>query len=226
MANYTWSKSLDTMPANMGIGGVGQGSNSPIPWYVAGRHQYDSGPSEFDHRHRMVLSYVYDLPKLRDKNRLVRAAVGGWQLSGIFTVQSGGPLTILAGKDQMQTGLGSDRANYLGGNVYGSNACSGSSTCVSYLNPSAFGLPALGTYGNLGKGALTGPGLVNWDTGVFKEFLLRGERLRLQFRGEFFNTLNHANFNNPNVSQSAGGFGTITSAQDPRIGQLALKLQF
>lgn len=225
MANYTWSKALDDMPANMGISGVAQGSNSPIPWNWTGRHQYDYGPSEYDHRHRFVLSYVYDLPRLGSANRFVRTAVGGWQLTGIFTVQTGGPLTILAGKDQSQTGIGSDRANYLGGEVYGTGACTGAN-CVPYLVPSAFGLPATGAYGSMGKGALHGPGLQNWDTGIFKEFPLVAERFRLQFRAEFFNTLNRANFNNPNVSQSAGGFGSITSAQDPRIGQLALKVLF
>ena len=226
MANYTWSKSIDDTPANMGITGVAQGSNSPIPWNWSGRHQYDRGNSEFDHRQRMVVSYVYDLPKLAHTNRWVRTAVGGWQITGIFTAQTGGPLTILAGKDQSQTGIGSDRANYLGGETYGNGACTGTSTCVSYLIPSAFGLPGTGTYGNLGKGALTGPKLINWDTGIFKEFPLQSERYRLQFRAEFFNTFNHANFNNPNVSQSAGGFGSITSAVDPRIGQLALKFLF
>ncbi len=226
MVNYTWSKSIDSTPANMGITGVAQGSNSPLPWYMSGRHQFDRGLSEFDHRHRFVASYVYDVPKFAGSNMFVRTALGGWQLSGILTVQTGGPLTLLAGKDQSQTGIGSDRANYLGGDPYGSNACTGSGTCVSYLNPAAFGLPATGSWGNMGKGALHGPKLVNWDAGIFKDFPLGSERYHLQFRAEFFNVFNHANFNNPNVTQSAGGFGTITSAQDPRIGQLALKILF
>ncbi|MCU1258541.1 MAG: TonB-dependent receptor, plug [Bryobacterales bacterium] len=225
LGNYTWSKSIDTLPYNQGITGVSAGSNSPIPWNFPGRHQYDRGPSEFDHTQRFVVSYVYDLPKFGAANRLVRTALGGWQFTGILTYQTGGPLTILAGKDQSQTGIGSDRANYLGGSAYGSGACGSSGPCVNYLVPSAFGLPAIGTFGNVGKGSLRGPDLFNWDTGLFKEFPIR-ERMRLQFRAEFFNTLNRKNFNNPNVTQSAGGFGSITSAQDPRIGQLALKLQF
>ena len=226
MINYTWSKSLDDLSYGMGIAGPGQGSQSPIPWYMPGRHQFDYGPSEFDHRQRFVASYVYDTPKLVGMNPFVRTALGGWQISGIFTVMVGGPLTVIAGKDQAQTGLGNDRAVYLGGSGYGSNACTGSGTCVSYLNPSAYGLPVTGTWGNVGKGAIHGPGLVNWDMGIFKDFPLRGERLHLQFRAESFNTVNHTNFNNPNVTQSASGFGTITGSADPRIGQLALKLLF
>ncbi|MDQ6676783.1 MAG: carboxypeptidase regulatory-like domain-containing protein [Acidobacteriota bacterium] len=226
LANYTWSKSIDTLPYNQGITGVSAGNNSPIPWNFPGRHQYDRGPSEFDHTQRFVGSYVFDLPKLATTNRLIRTVLGGWQWTGIFTYQTGGPLTILAGKDQSQTGIGADRANYLGGNPYGAGACGSSGPCVDYLAPGAFGLPPIGAYGNVGKGFLRGPDLLNWDTGLFKEIPLAGERTRLQFRAEFFNTLNRTNFNNPNVTQSAGGFGSITGAQDPRIGQLALKFQF
>ncbi len=65
-----------------------------------------------------------------------------------------------------------------------------------------------------------------WDSGIFKEFAVWRERTKLQFRAEFFNTANRVNRNNPNVTQSAAGFGSITSAQDPRVGQLALKLLF
>ncbi|MGD0200634.1 MAG: carboxypeptidase regulatory-like domain-containing protein [Bryobacteraceae bacterium] len=226
LANYTWSKSIDDLPYSQGIAGPAGGNNSPIPWYLPGRHEYDRGPSEFDHTHRFVVSWVYDLPKLANSNRLLRAVAGGWQWTGILAYHTGVPITILAGKDQTQTGTGQDRANYLGGNPYGPGACGTLTRCVDYLVPSAFGLPAIGTLGNGGKGMLRGPDMANWDTGVFKEFPLSGERVRLQFRGEFFNVLNRVNLNNPNVTQSAGGFGTIQSATDPRIGQLALKLSF
>ena len=107
---------------------------------------------------------------------------------------------------------------------------------LGYLRPAAFALPAAGTFGNIGKGSLRGPHMVNWDTGLFKEFPLSAERLRLQFRAEFFNVLNRTNFanpggsnsnpNSPTTSVSSGGFGTLTAAQDPRIGQLALKFIF
>jgi len=70
LANYTWSKSLDDSPAGAGISGVAQGGNSPIPWNFPGRHQADYGPSDFDHTHRLVVSYVWDLPKFADRNAL------------------------------------------------------------------------------------------------------------------------------------------------------------
>ncbi len=101
---------------------------------------------------------------------------------------------------------------------------------MNYLNPAAFVLPAVGSFGNIGKGSLRGPNYVDFDSGLFKEFPFAGERGRIQFRAEFFNVLNRVNFNNPanstTPSFSAGGFGTLTSAQDPRIGQLALKVLF
>jgi hypothetical protein len=226
MLNYTWSKSIDDLPYNQGITGVAAGSNSPIPWNFSGRHQYDTGPSEFDHEHRFVMSYVLALPRVHSSNAVLRGVADGWQWNGIVTVQTGGPLTILAGKDQSSTGIGSDRANYLGAAPYGTGACSGSGPCVNYLVPGAFGLPALGTFGNAGKGLLRGPNLVNWDTGLFKILGFRKEAMHLELRGEFFNTVNRVNFNNPNVTQSSAGFGSITGSGDPRIGQLAAKFVF
>jgi hypothetical protein len=230
LANYTWSKSLDDAPAGQGISGIGQGGNSPVPWNFAGRHAADYGPSEFDHTHRFVLSYVWDLPRFNNRNALLRYTVGGWQWSGIITAQTGQAFTVLAGKDQSQTGLGTDRVSLTGVNPYGGSACGSSAPCVNYLNTLAFTVPTTGTFGNEGKGVLRGPHLITWDTGVFKEFPFAAERVRLQFRAEFFNVFNHTNFNNPFnsgvPSYSSSGFGTITSAQDPRIGQLALKLLF
>ena len=226
LANYTWSKSIDDLPNGQDITTVVSGGNSPIPWYLPGRHQFDTGPSEFDHTHRFVGSFVWQLPMLANSNAFLRYTVGGWQLSGLFTAQSGGPLTITAGKDQSGTALGTDRAQLLSTTVYGSGACGSVKPCVDWLIPSSFGLPPVGTFGNLGKGALRGPNLITYDGGLFKEFPFRSERMRFQFRAEFFNLFNRVNLNNPATSYSGSGFGRITGAGDPRIGQLALKFVF
>ncbi len=225
LANYTWSKSIDDLPATQAISGPAVALSSPIPFYLPGRHQYDRGPSDYDHRQRFVVSYLYELPKLTNANRLLRAAAGGWQLTGILSYMTGAPMTILAGQDQSRTANNSDHADYLGGPVYGGGACK-SVRCVSYLVKSSFGLPVLGTFGTVGKGSVHGPDFFGWDAGLFKDFALSKERVRAQFRAEFFNLTNRANFNNPNNTVTSGGFGTITSAQDPRIGQLGLKLLF
>ena len=173
-----------------------------------------------------MLSYVWELPKLKTVTPLARYALGDWQLNGIFTAQTGGPLTILAGRDASQTGLGTDRAQYLGGSAYGPGACKNIAPCVDYLNTSAFASPANGSFGNAGKSSLDGPNFLNWDVGLFKNVPLGSERLRMRFELEFFNLLNRVNLSNPNQTVSSAAFGSIREAGDPRIGQVALKLLF
>src|SRR3954447_6473023 len=232
LANYTWSKSLDDLPANMAVSTVDQSNYSAIPWSFPGRHQNDYGPSEFDHTHRFILSYVWDLPKLAGHSALLRYTVGGWQWTGIATAQSGAPFTVRSGTDRSQTGIGADRMSFTGTvSPYGGNACGTTAPCVNFLNPAAFTLPPAGGFGNVGKGSLRGPNLFTIDTGLFKEFPVKSESVRFQFRAEFFNVLNRTNFNLPAgnstvPSSSASGFGTLNQAMDPRIGQLALKLIF
>ena len=156
--------------------------------------------------------------------------------SGIVTAQTGDPFTVYTGTDQSAT-AGKDRA-VITGNPYGGNACAGAAPCLNWLSVSAFGLPlsAVSTpasvyaaypfrFGNVGKDSVRGPGLFNWDMGLAKEFPLR-ETISLQFRAEFFNAFNNVNFSDPVSTISSGGFGSIRSAADPRIGQLALKLRF
>jgi hypothetical protein len=167
---------------------------------------------------------VWQLPELAHSNRWMREAAGGWELTGITSAQTGAPITLLAGTDRSQTGIGEDHAQYLGGSVYTSGPCA-SSPCVQYLVPSAFGLPALGTYGDMAKGTLRGPGFFNTDIGAIKNFSF-SERVKLQFRAEFFDILNRPNFGNPNTSVTGAGFGDILTAKSNRIGQLALKVVF
>jgi hypothetical protein len=160
--------------------------------------------------------------------------LGNWQLAGLFQTQSGLPLTVDAGTDRSQTGLGKDRA-VLVGDPYGAGACGQVAPCVNYLNPSAFALPAIGSFGNVGKGLLRNPGMATWDVGLFKSIPIH-EKWHLQFRAEFFNVLNRVNLQAPGeisnslISQtnvmSDAHFGSFLSADDPRIGQLALKILF
>jgi hypothetical protein len=96
---------------------------------------------------------------------------------------------------------------------------------VNWLNSTAFAVPPLGSFGNLGKGVYRGPGLFNVDMTFGKMFQIR-ERVEVRFRAEFFNLLNHENFSNPAVSVAGAGFGQIRSGREPRIGQLALKFSF
>lgn len=186
----------------------------------------DRGPSDFDRAHVATVSYVWQLPELPNKNWLLRGALGGWKTNGIVSAQSGPVLTVTAGTDRSQTGVGSDRAVLPDPvNTGASGPCANVAPCVNFLNAQAFGIPALGGFGNFGKGALRGPGLFNWEMGIAKVFPIR-EQMNLQFRFEFFDVLNTTNFNNPTSSVSGAGFGTIRGARDPRIAQVALKLTF
>lgn len=226
-AAYTWSKSLDDVPQGGGDNDIGADSPSALPWTNPSRHAFDYGLSDSDHAHRLVVSYVWVLPKLTGSNRFLRTTVGGWEYTGIMTAQSGGAFTVVAGKDQSQTGLNHDRAVLLpGANPYASGTCGTSGPCMKWLNASAFTEPATGTFGNTGKNSFRGPAYFTWDMGLFKNIPI-SERIQFQFRGEFFNALNHTNFSNPTSGFNSAGFGNINgAASDPRIGQLALKMLF
>ena len=234
LANYTWSKTLDNMPANIDASSLASGTSYVIPTTMTNYESLDHGPSDFNRAHVGVVSYVWQLPGPKKTNPLLNAIAGGWQLNGIFSAQTGLPFTVQAGTDRSLSGVGLDRAVAVDGQAtYTSGACANVSPCLNFLNAQAFAVPALGTFGNVGKGALTGPGLFNWDMAVGKRFPIK-ERATVQFRAECFNSLNHTNpliaaasIQAPATwSLSAAGFGTLRSAADPRIIQMALKVTF
>ena len=229
LGSYTWSKSIDDLPPGAGV--LGFDTYSARPWDDPLRHQFDRGPSEFDHTHRFVASYVWQLPALATSNRLIHHVLGDWQLSGLVSAQTGRPITILSGANNSGTGIGQDRANLVGP-AYGSGACAGSTkACKDWLALASFVANPAGTFGNLGKGSLRFPGAFTWDLGLTKNFSFT-ERIKLQFRAEFFNLLNRVNFDESTATgnfaklSSKGNFGALNQAGDPRIGQLALKLFF
>ena len=231
LGNYTWSKSIDDLPNGGGVADVGADTVSARPWDDPLRHQFDRGPSDFDHTHRFVASYVWQLPGLSSANGLLRRTLGEWQLSGLVSAQTGRPFLVVSGNNNSGTQIGQDRANLVG-NPYGSGACAKITTsCVSWLNPASFQQNPSGTFGNIGKGSFRLPGSYAWDMGLFKNFSLT-ERWKLQFRAEFFNVFNRANFTTDSTSLTnfqkvtASSFGAVQEAADPRIGQLALKLFF
>jgi hypothetical protein len=238
LGNYTWSKSLDNIPVGADVTSPMLAAQITMPYNIPNFKSLDQGPSDFDYRHNLVVSYVWQLPTLSHSNRLLREVAGGWVISGITSAQSGPPITLFAGTDQSLTGIGKDSVNVVSQNLYQSGPCAHQAPCVNWLVPSSFAEPALGTFGSLGKGALRGPGLFNTDAGIYKNFPIK-ERVIIQFRAEFFNIFNRANFYSPSNLSSTGfstgslgdalsgaGFGNILAARDPRIGQLALKVAF
>jgi hypothetical protein len=167
--------------------------------------------------------------------------LNGWQFAPLFTARSGQPLNVTSGKDNSLTGLGNDRPNQVLSNTAATNPiCTSSVICVQYLNPLAFSQNPTGTYGDLGRNALRGPGYFGFDASLSRTFRVT-ERISLQARAEAFNLLNHTNFvggfapsgqaagvsyGTASVNLSSSNFGQITGAYDPRIMQFAMKLFF
>ena len=237
LGNYTFSKAMEiALASNGGITDIGSSKGSGLPFGNVNQGRFETGPAPGqDRTHRFVLSFVWDLPRFSGSNHAIRSVIGGWQWSGIWSYTTGDAMTLLAGTDRSLTALGNDRADYIGpAGQYGQTAPSGSrsgcgsATCVPWLNTSLFALPAIGTFGNIGKGAFRGPGRSNVDTALIKNFFpfRSREDIRFQLRGEFFNIFNHAEFNDPTTSRNSGNFGGIYGAADPRIIQLALKFYF
>jgi hypothetical protein len=226
LANYTYAKSIDDAPngvaANSGL------VPTVLPEYVSNFHAMDRGPSEFDYRHVANISYVWQSPKL-SANRLIRTLTRDWEMSGIFTATSGSPITIVSGLNRSQTGQNADRANVVSGqSPYSSSRCADvDGPCVSRLNPAAFTQPAIGTFGNVGKGSLRAPGSWGWDASGSRSFPVT-ERLKMQFRADFFNLFNHPTFGPGGLSlASPNNFGiTRDAANTPRTLQLAMKAIF
>jgi hypothetical protein len=241
LANYTWSKSTDSLPFNTDAATFGTSGYYTLPLSAPNFRRYDKGLSDYNHAHVFVTSYVWKTPKFEKMNPVARGVLGSWETSGIFTGESGAPLNLTAGVDQSKTGIGSDRAQWSGSSAYQKGACTGTTNpCRQWLNRSAFALPAVGTAGNVGKGQFIGPGFWDWDMAIVKNIPVT-ERLGIQFRTEFFNTFNHSNFSTNNANVTSGGtssasvtqanpslatFGEILGANDPRIMQFALKFSF
>ncbi len=218
-ANYTRSKDLDMNSALT----TAQANNQPQMVLDRNDLHRDWGPSAYNVPNLVNLSGTYELP-FRG-NRLV----SGWQLNTIVTLESGFPFTPVIGSNRSGDGdtRNPDRPSVnpaFSGPVVEGNP-------NQWFNPSAFILPTPGTYGNLGRSTYSGPGLANVDASLFKETIIH-ERIRLQFRAEFFNLLNRVNFGTPNstvfsgssVSPSAGLI-TTTNTTSRQI-QFGLKLLF
>jgi hypothetical protein len=218
LLGYTFSKSIDNSS------GYGEQMNPINP-------RLSRALSAFDSTHNFVMSYSYNLPidKLGGPKRLTN----GWQISGITRFATGLPVTMVENDDQslLGTGFGGpitlavDTPNLLGPVKkldVRKQQCPGA--CF-YFDPGSFGQSALGQEGTANRRFFHGPGINNWDFALLKNTYIT-ERINLQFRGEFFNVFNHAQFITPYGINTLSSFGQVTQAAPSRIGQLSLKLNF
>lgn len=224
LAGYTFSKSIDD---GSGIRTLGTDQLKPQNGLCV---SCERGLSIFDTRHRFVTSVLYSLPFGKGR-RFINQGIagnllGGWQLGSILTVSTGFPLNVASGKDQSNTGHGYDRPDAVPGQKI--NLDSSERSTARWFNTQAVRLQELGTFGNLGRNVVTGPGIFSVDFSTLKNFNFT-ERQFLQLRFEAFNFLNHPNFADPNMSLSANAFGTINNTRssiDMRELQFSLKLVF
>jgi hypothetical protein len=201
------------------------------------------GPSEFDVHHVLITNFLYDLPFLRNQHNVAGKILGGWEVSGIFQIQTGTHCGIGAGNDYARTGLdGSLGCGNAGEfwvkngnpNIVGNFAANGNNdphfffaTTNSDGTP-IFTAPKNGTF-NLQPGIrdeIEGPGFNNWNMGLFKKFVIH-EAVQFQFRAEAFDVFNHPNWNGPGLNPTQGSFGKVTGKTgDVRNLQLSLRFQF
>ena len=245
-AAYTWSKALTTVTGGDGTNGVFAGgsgnSNDPNNRYA----RY--GLAGYDRTNRLVVTYTWQIPGLKNVNSFARVATNGWKFSGVTTMQSGKPLTFTdtrngtaygtASRAQFATGYGNanvrNATNDTMLNRVKTNTFLTSGTTLFTAAPAVANSVAVnGTfatdYGNSGVGVARGPGNDNWDMTLAKETRVGGlrENATLTFRTEFFNVWNHAQYANPGVGVGTASYGVINaSSVAPRLIQFALKYQF
>jgi hypothetical protein len=233
--SFTWSKALGDSEQQLEQGpGVTLANPQNIRNLKA-----EYGPSTFDVEFINVTSVVYDLPFghgrpfLGNMNPVLDAVLGGWQVTGINTANTGLPINVWYAPSTANdvTGLATN-AEYRGTAILRPNASctpatqSTAQSLLTYFAGCTFSIPSPNNpFGNLSRNAFRAPNFEQWDLGVFKSFSVR-ERVNLQFRSEFFNVLNHTNFGFPNQQYNSTAFGTITSTFPPRQIQFALKLLF
>jgi hypothetical protein len=233
LLSYTWGKAITEAPDHISTSSVGAGFDTGTfrEPQNGNNLKAERGLAEFDIKQRFVASYVWELPfghgrrwgsNWHDAADLV---LGGWTLSGIHVLQGGLGLTATLGGSSVLNIGGERRARP---NVVGNPILSDSQrTLARWFNIDAFAAfsPSPQAFGNAGVGIMRGPGYRNFDFTLAKNFQIK-ERFRFQFRTEFFNAFNHANFGPPNISRDSSGFGQILSASNARIIQFGFKFYF
>jgi hypothetical protein len=219
--SYTWSHSIDDASD---AGTTNAELNLPQNIY-ADNLAAEKASSSFDHRNRATVNLIYDLPIATGSSSWLHRTAGGWRASGNFIAQSGAPFTINLSTANDPANIGLVNGNNLERPNVTGNPNDGPKTPGQWFNTSAFSTPAAFTFGNTPRNNVIGPDLVNLDVSLQKEEALR-ESIKMQFRFDVFDVLNHPNFNLPNRIYGTSTFGSVSNAQDPRELQFALKLIF
>jgi hypothetical protein len=220
-SSFTWSKNID-IAASGNASFTGNGVGNPYDL------RFNRGLSDLNYPLVSVTNAVYTTPALKSWNGFARGILGEWEISAIYTLQSGRPFSIVGGNGNNNSGaqVYGDRADFTGAAVRAGQG-SKQQRLPQYFNTAAFRTNAVGTFGNTGRNLLQGPGINYSDAAVMKNWSA-AERYKLQFRWELFNAFNHTNFAVPQNNPSSGNFGAITATGPirPRVMQAGLKLTF
>jgi hypothetical protein len=227
---YTWSKMIDDYSsASCGcFGGI-----IAVPANTDNNNlALDRSLSMLNIAQHLVANYQYELPfgkgkRFLNQGGVLNALVGGWSVNGITTAQSGFPISITSNANTTGSDGGTQRPDTVLGQSIGSSG-SVAQRLSGYFNLAAFENPPLYQFGTVGRmlPGIAGPSLFTWNLSFLKEIPIH-ESIRMELRGELFNAFNHVNFNNPSgVTYGLPAFGAITTAYDPRIIQVAVKVFF
>ena len=227
LASYTWSHSLDDSSSFENSSFGPRGTN---PFNL----KSDYGDSEFDARHRFVVSYSYELPGMDTGDKFISSLLSGWKIAGITTLQAGFPVTIADnfGFHSLTCVIFEGYSCWDVPNQVGSIRTLDPRTQPNYwFDPNAFAVEANGTIGNARRNFFHGPGLNNSDFAIYKDTRFGSDPTkRLEVRLEMFNVANHAQFQStrsiPDGNINDGTFGRILSANPPRLVQLGVKYYF
>jgi hypothetical protein len=241
---YTYSKCMTNNGGYYGTWSSTQAWFGPTYWQNVYDSRAEWGPCFFDQTHNLTNYILYELPYGKGRaygnsaNPVAQAVFGGWNVSTIVTWHTGFPMTPYTWDEVAGVGLTNVfpyRVNCIApANIVDTPYSNGAGTGgIQWFNPNSFALPASGTFGNCGNGVVRGPGYTDLDLSVMKDFAFTEAR-KLQFRADFINATNSVQLNTPGLGCvtgstglcNGGGTGVITSSQNPRTIQLALKLYF
>jgi Carboxypeptidase regulatory-like domain len=217
-SSYTWSKNLGV---NSGEGAGGNGPRDPYNYHLDYGNVGTSEPQVW------VTGFIWQaFGDHSFGSKLMQYAAGGWQLGGIISINSGTPLDIVSGLDNSLTGIGEDTPDLIGD--WHAHNSGRSDSIAHWFNQGAFAQNATGTFGTFRPNTISGPGYVNFDINMQKNFAIT-ERVRSEFRSSFYNAFNHANLGNPGTTLTSSNFGvinSINSSSSPRVIEFGLRILF
>jgi len=215
---YTLSRGYDSSTGGNGGGDLANASNPYGGW------QYDWGPSGYDRLHNFSANFFYDLPFLRHaSNAVVRTVAGGWEVSGIVTIQSGRPFNVTLQGSQSGNGIGGTNRPDVAGHI------STPHTWQHWVDVASFSQPAVGAWGNAPYNVVRGPGFNMWNLSLFKNFVFSEARgSQFELRLETYNTFNHPTPTGLDLGWTPGStsFGSVNGYFPARIIQLGGKVSF